>query len=680
MPLVSRRSAFLLLTIAFTLGAIIFLDFIYGALTRTGTIRDAALKFRSEAGPLAITTKKLIPEIVHTFEGVLRPEGEKYLPIEAPRIFRTNEYGAITASSGNGSAGRNTTLLFLGGSTTEANEVDEPFRFPALAKEILSNTYGVEVTTWNSGIRGHTTLDSINLLLNHTAFRDADYVIMMHNINDRLRLAVQGSYAAPGRSTSPVSWERITASGSALAAAMWDYFSYRSNILFAMRTEVGDFNPFAGERNNPIVSEDVIDFEGVNLEQSQSRFRANLRAFTMLARSLQQTPVLMTQPLGRQSIAQDQFNEIIREVSAKQKVILIDIDKKFPLDRGWLFFSDNIHLNNEGSIAVAHIIAQELSGILGSIVPKHHYELSLPLNLDKLANRCLPPPDTDQMFTSGPRHLLIGRQGRYPSFTADGKKLVFQSLRNDREYVLYYDFITQRYVRVSDREADYTDRHPVVLDEKPDGSFTLAIGSDRSGKEQVYVMEWPSRKVSPLIPGSELGGAIPARGPGSRVLFAGFGGKWNGIHLRTPELFAYDRETAELIRLTETEFEEWRPAVGPEGRYVYYIDDSSGNFDVFRMLINDQKRELIYTSDADEWDPAVSPDGRWLAFASKQMGNWDLFLLDLHHPQTVVRVTAGPEDDWDPSFYLDHRLLAFASSRGEVPRIFILCTFGQHPA
>ena len=124
------------MTLAFTVASIVALDFFYGTLTRTRAIRDAALKFRSEASPLAITTKKLIPEVAHTFDGVLRPEGEKYLPIGAPRIFRTNEYGAITTGSGNGPAGGRLTILFLGGSTTEANEVDEPFRFPALAQEL----------------------------------------------------------------------------------------------------------------------------------------------------------------------------------------------------------------------------------------------------------------------------------------------------------------------------------------------------------------------------------------------------------------------------------------------------------------------------------------------------------------------------------------------------------------
>jgi Tol biopolymer transport system component len=57
---------------------------------------------------------------------------------------------------------------------------------------------------------------------------------------------------------------------------------------------------------------------------------------------------------------------------------------------------------------------------------------------------------------------------------------------------------------------------------------------------------------------------------------------------------------------------------------AYYIANPSGDFDIFRMSLDDAKTELVYRSKSDEWDPAVSPDGRWLAFASKQKGNWEI--------------------------------------------------------
>ena len=66
------------------------------------------------------------------------------------------------------------------------------------------------------------------------------------------------------------------------------------------------------------------------------------------------------------------------------------------------------------------------------------------------------------------------------------------------------------------------DRHPVVISQTINGSFTIAYGSDRSGSERIYLMDWPSKKIQPLLPSSDLNGAIPARGPGQTVIFAGF--------------------------------------------------------------------------------------------------------------------------------------------------------------
>jgi len=131
---------------------ILFLaDIIYGKITHTSLIRQNSQKFRSEAAYLPLITKNLVPNIDHEYFDYDHSD-------KTSRFFRTNEYGTIIGSKNNISKKHKLVLLFLGGSTTEANEVDEQFRFPALVEKILNDEYELTISTWNSGIRGQNVV------------------------------------------------------------------------------------------------------------------------------------------------------------------------------------------------------------------------------------------------------------------------------------------------------------------------------------------------------------------------------------------------------------------------------------------------------------------------------------------------------------------------------------------
>lgn len=127
----------------------------------------------------------------------------------------------------------------------------------------------------------------------------AGYVVMMHNINDRLRLAIRGNYSFPVPTVADMTWEKVELSTSALSRDLWDFISFRSNILFGIRVQADSMNPFAGEPSNPALNEESIDFKDPHVETSLSQFTTNLEIFISVAKALHQIPVLMTQPLGR---------------------------------------------------------------------------------------------------------------------------------------------------------------------------------------------------------------------------------------------------------------------------------------------------------------------------------------------------------------------------------------------
>jgi hypothetical protein len=197
----SDVSAGILLILVIVLSAGFLADHLLGYVGDTNQIREEARKFRAEAAFFRTMTLNIVPSIDHSFLPADRPP-QSQISQDAPRRFRSDQDGTIL--SGHTVPVAKTTILFLGGSTTEANEVDEPFRFAAVVEEILRNA-GLDVAAINAGVRGHTTQDSINALINRPRFRESDIVVMLHNINDRLMLALRGDYQADLGDDAPTS-------------------------------------------------------------------------------------------------------------------------------------------------------------------------------------------------------------------------------------------------------------------------------------------------------------------------------------------------------------------------------------------------------------------------------------------------------------------------------------------
>jgi hypothetical protein len=71
---------------------------------------------------------------------------------------------------------------------------------------------------------------------------------MMENINDRLRLGIQGNYDARLGNAPPASARAVTGALSNLFQAGWDFVTYRSNAIFLLRYWVNQMLPGAKEQ------------------------------------------------------------------------------------------------------------------------------------------------------------------------------------------------------------------------------------------------------------------------------------------------------------------------------------------------------------------------------------------------------------------------------------------------
>jgi lysophospholipase L1-like esterase len=276
--------------------------------------------------------------------------------------LRTDDRSYIEPASAH--ANPDTTIVFLGGSTTECSAVDERLRFPVLVGDILARD-GTAVNTKNAGRSGNTLHDSLNIFLNHVVYDRPDFVVLMHVVNDIGVLTRDGDYQ--GRSGHPVRLGNLAAWVAQMASS-------RSSLVAMIRNAV---------RKGEVRSDALAGFDRMKQQNSPSLERVDstpyvtrLRAFVRMARALSIEPILMTEPLSSSTNVltpgwadlgnQDVFNQHVRRVANEEGVFLIDLvmylQEQVPhWDEPGVVFYDGMHVNDEGSRIYARYIAEQLA-------------------------------------------------------------------------------------------------------------------------------------------------------------------------------------------------------------------------------------------------------------------------------------------------------------------------------
>jgi len=290
------------------------------------------------------------------------------------KLLRTDRNGFIMPSNIHKDPDIN--IVFLGGSTTEGEFVDENNRFPYVVGRTVEEKTGLKVNSFNSGMYGNNTLHTINILLNKIVPMKPDIAIMMHNINDLSILMHEQTHWNSNSTRSPIATINYYSGAlrkikNATIPNLSRELKFYINSIFSSNLSLDEFHNTRDIKL--IVSPDKI------IEQ----FERNLRLFVSICKIYNITPILMTQfnrfseepdkvvldsirqELKKFGMTYEEYRELynalnasIINIASNNKILVIDLESKTPKTNKYMY--DSIHLNNVGSLHVTKVISDEL--------------------------------------------------------------------------------------------------------------------------------------------------------------------------------------------------------------------------------------------------------------------------------------------------------------------------------
>ena len=115
--------------------------------------------------------------------------------------------------------------------------------------------------------------------------------------------------------------------------------------------------------------------------------------------------------------------------------------------------------------------------------------------------------------------------------------------------------------------------------------------------------------------------------------------------------------------LLTTESNNRFPVWSPDGQWVFFTSDRSGNYDIWkRRADRSLDAELVLDTEADVQPSSISADGERLLFNSGLFPNRDVGILALDTDQEPEMLVATAADELQGSFSPDGHFFAFESN------------------
>jgi dipeptidyl aminopeptidase/acylaminoacyl peptidase len=104
----------------------------------------------------------------------------------------------------------------------------------------------------------------------------------------------------------------------------------------------------------------------------------------------------------------------------------------------------------------------------------------------------------------------------------------------------------------------------------------------------------------------------------------------------------------------------------PDGQTLFYVrEDARSQSDIFTLDMKTRRSAPVLSSNVMEFDPAVSPDGKWLAYAADSTGDSEIYVMSLGggDPRPIRISTNG---GGSPQWRGDGREIVYSTAQGAI--------------